>query len=230
MPSPTGRALAAATEATPFAQFARWFDEAQAAAGGSARAMTLSTVRLDGRPNARTVILASADERGFVFGTDMTSVKATELLRPPHGASLTFNWPGPKHPSRNVRVDGVATPLSDADADAIFARRPLKSKLGVHVGGQSEMLASCEAWHDRFEEVCQTHLGAGSSTVGTMPREDAAAVTVPRPSHWCGFRVVPDRVEFWEEAPADAPPLHRREVWSRPDLESPLWQTGELAP
>jgi len=219
----------------PIAKFNGWLDTAQAHRGGL-RAMTLSTVRADGRPSARTVILGWADANGFVFGTDVSSPKMAELCRAPHGASLTFNFPPVPDagiPARNIRVDGVAGELTSDEADAIFARRPLKSKLGVLVGGQSAPLTSPEAWNEAFEQVCKDHgFAGGAATVDALPRDEARAVEIKRPAHWGGSRIVPDRIEFWEEANATgAPPLHLRDEWSRAPSSPATRETEEgIAP
>jgi pyridoxamine 5'-phosphate oxidase len=165
----------------PFRLFAGWFAEAKKSEPNNPDAMTLATVDADGFPNARMVLLKGFDERGFVFYTNLGSVKGRELAEAPR-AALTLYW---KSLQRQVRVRGEVEPVSDAEADAYFASRSRPSQIGAWASKQSTALESRHA----FEKAVAVHtakFGVGA---------------VPRPPHWSGYRVVPQEIEFWQERP-----------------------------
>ncbi|MBF4162427.1 pyridoxamine 5'-phosphate oxidase [Nocardioides acrostichi] len=162
----------------PVTMFGRWFDEA-AEALGEPNAMVVSTVGADGAPSSRMVLLKGYDERGFVFYTNTSSRKGRDLGGEGRCA-LLFPW---HDLERQVRVEGVAQPLSREEVDAYFAVRPRESRLGAHashqsavVDGRGELEAAYEAAEERFEGV-----------------DD-----VPAPEEWGGYRVEPEVVEFWQ--------------------------------
>jgi pyridoxamine 5'-phosphate oxidase len=190
-------------EIEPLAPFGRWFAEAQASEE-LAEAMTLATVAADGRPAARLVLLKGFDARGFVFYTNLDSRKSLELRDNPL-AALCFLW---KSRRRQVRIEGAAEPVAAAEADAYFASRPRDSQLGAWASAQSRPLASREALERRVGEFAQ-RFGEGP---------------VPRPPFWAGFRVVPDRVEFWQERPFR---LHDRWLFIR---DGEAWRRQRLYP
>jgi pyridoxamine 5'-phosphate oxidase len=167
-------------EVEPLAPFRRWLDEAWKGEP-NAHAMTLATTTLDGRPSARVVLLKGCDAFGFVFYTNLESRKSAELLANPH-AALCFLW---KSLNRQVRVEGPVEPVADDEADTYFAGRPRDSQIGAWASDQSRTLASRAELERRVEEFSR-RFGEG---------------TVPRPTYWSGFRVVPQRVEFWQERP-----------------------------
>ncbi len=157
-------------------------------------AMTLATVGRDGRPAARTVLLKGYDERGFVFYTNFNSRKGQQLAGNPQ-AALLFHW---KHIREGVqvKVEGTVEPVSAGEADAYFASRPRGSQIGAWASLQSQPLASREQFDLRVADVEQRYAG----------------IDVPRPPHWSGFRIVPERIEFWYGAQFR---LHERQCYQR---------------
>jgi pyridoxamine 5'-phosphate oxidase len=190
-------------EAEPLAPFRRWLDEAWKGEP-NAHAMTLATSELDGRPSARVVLLKGLDERGFVFYTNLESRKSTELAANPH-AALCFLW---KSLNRQVRVEGAVEAVGDDEADAYFATRPRDSQIGAWASDQSRPLESRDELERRVEAFAR--------------RFEAGAV--PRPPYWSGLRVVPQRVEFWQERRSR---LHDRHLFVR---EGTGWRRERLFP
>ena len=187
----------------PFDQFARWFDEAAAAALPEPNAMTLATVDPAGGPAARIVLLKGIDPRGLVFHTNYESRKGREIIAEPRVALLFF-W---VELQRQVRVEGVAERVSAEESEAYFAARPRGSQLSAWASPQSAPVPD-RAW-----------LEAQVTSV-----EARFTSTVPRPPHWGGIRVVPSRFEFWQGRESR---LHDRLVWSK---EGDRWKIGRLAP
>lgn len=189
----------------PFAHFAAWFSEAQASEVNDANAMTLATTDRAGRPSARVVLLKDVDSRGFVFYTNLESRKGEELLANPN-AALLFHW---KSLRRQVRIEGPAELVSDAEADAYFASRPYGSQIGAWASDQSRPLAARETLTDRVR-ASEARFPEGA---------------VPRPPHWSGYRIVPQLVELWQDMPFR---LHDRLVFTRTATGG--WATGRLFP
>lgn len=161
--------------------FATLFDEATASPRElEANAMTVATATPDGRPSARTVLLKSFDERGFVFYTHLDSHKGRELAANPRAALLLL-WRSLREAGVQVRVEGAVEQVSDAEADAYFASRPRLSQIGAWASLQSKTLASREEFEARIAEIEARFAGAD----------------VPRPDGWSGYRVVPEAIEFW---------------------------------
>jgi len=196
-------------EDEPFAPFRRWFERAQEQEP-LAETMTLATATRDGRPSLRAVLLKGADRRGFVFYTNLESRKAGELHDNPH-AALCFHW---KSLARQVRVEGDVEPVAEDEADAYFATRQRDSQIGAWASDQSRPLSSRAALEERFA-MCA--------------RQYAAQPAVPRPANWSGFRIVPRRIEFWQEQPFR---LHDRVVFVRegPRGEDMAWRKERLFP
>ena len=190
-------------EVEPLAPFRRWLDEAWKGEP-NAHAMTLATTTSDGRPSARAVLLKGLDERGYVFYTNLESRKSKELLANPH-AALCFLW---KSLDRQVRVEGLVELAADEEADAYFASRPRDSQIGAWASDQSRPLASRAELEQRVDEFSR-RFGEGE---------------VPRPPYWAGFRVVPQRVEFWQERPSR---LHDRILFIH---EGDGWRRERLFP
>jgi pyridoxamine 5'-phosphate oxidase len=190
-------------EVEPLAPFQRWLDEAWKGEP-NAHAMTLATATPDGRPSARMVLLKGIDPRGFVFYTNLESRKSEELFANPH-AGLCFMW---KSLNRQVRVEGPVERVDDEEADAYFASRPHDSQLGAWASDQSRPLESRAALEQRVDEFSRRF----------------AEGRVPRPTYWSGFRVVPQRVEFWQERPFR---LHDRLLFIR---EGEGWRRERLFP
>jgi pyridoxamine 5'-phosphate oxidase len=187
----------------PFAQFQRWYHDAVAASVYEPNAMVVSSVSADDRPSSRLVLLKGFTSAGWVFFTNLGSRKGVELLANPHVA-LLFPW----HPlERQVRVDGLATPLGAEEVATYFDTRPRGSRLGAHASHQSREVASRQELDD-----------AWAAADATYPDE------VPVPEEWGGFRVAPDAVEFWQGRPGR---MHDRLVYRR---DGSSWSVHRLAP
>jgi len=176
----------------PHALFDAWLSEAEAAEPNDPGAMTLATADSSGRPSARVVLLKGHDARGFVFYTNEQSAKGGQLAASP-AAALLFHW---KSLRRQVRIEGPVERVAVADADAYFATRGRDSQLGAWASDQSRPLDARATFEARFE-------AAGKRF---------ADGTVSRPPHWGGYRVVPERIEFWEDRPHR---LHHRRLFTR---------------
>ena len=170
------------------------FDEALAAGEPDRTAMVVATASLDARPSARTVLLKAHDARGFVFYTHQDGRKGRDLQANPH-AALLFHWPRVRL-GVQVRVEGGVELVSDDEADAYFASRPRASQLGAWASRQSETLESRATFESRLVQAERQFDG----------RE------VPRPARWTGFRVRPQRIEFWYGAEFR---LHQRDMYER---------------
>jgi pyridoxamine 5'-phosphate oxidase len=188
----------------PIRQFQLWLEQALDAQLPEPNAMTVATVDAEGRPSARILLIKGVDERGFVFYTNYESRKGRELAGNPH-ASLLFHW---IELERQVRIEGVVEKTSAEQSDAYFASRPLASRIGAWASEQSREIATraeLEAREKAFAE-----------RFGESP---------PRPPHWGGYRLVPDRIEFWQGRPSR---LHDRILYTR-EAEN-RWQISRLSP
>ncbi len=165
-------------EPDPVAMFRRWLRAASEAGLHEPNAMVVATAGADGVPSARLVLLKGLDERGFVFYTNYSSRKGRELRERP-ACALLFPW---HDLERQVRVDGTASPLTEAENAAYFSSRPRESRLGAWASPQSVVVSSRAELDERYAAV-EERFGEGE---------------VPVPSHWGGFRVAPEAVEFWQ--------------------------------
>jgi pyridoxamine 5'-phosphate oxidase len=189
---------------SPFQQFGKWWEEAISSDIDEVNAMTLATVDEHARPSARIVLLKGFDEQGFVFFTNYQSNKGKALSLNPL-ASLVFFW---KELERQVRIDGTCIRVSEEESDVYFQSRPLGSKLGAWASPQSSVISN--------RSVIENELDAAANRY--------ADGNVPRPSHWGGYRVIPDAIEFWQGRPSR---LHDRLKYIRSSGE---WRIERLAP
>jgi pyridoxamine 5'-phosphate oxidase len=188
----------------PHALFEEWLAEARLAEPNDPTAMALATADADGRPSARMVLMKGHDERGFVFYTNLDSRKGGELAANP-SAALLFHW---KSLRRQVRIEGPVEPVSEAEADSYFATRARDSQLGAWASDQSRPLDARATFEARYEEVRSRFEGGD----------------VPRPPRWAGWRVKPERIEFWNDR---AHRLHERRLFIR---AGESWSEGLLYP
>ncbi|MEM8782907.1 MAG: pyridoxamine 5'-phosphate oxidase [Planctomycetota bacterium] len=190
---------------SPFDQFQMWFTQAKAAGIKEPNAMTLATASADGVPDARIVLLKGlSPQSGFAFYTNYDSVKAKQLEANPR-ATLVFYW---DRLDRQIRVQGGVHRLPDAANDRYFAQRPRGSQIGAWVSPQSSVIPDRDVLAKREAELVERYEGQD----------------VPRPLHWGGYAVLPERIEFWQGQPSR---LHDRLVYVR---DGEAWKVERLAP
>lgn len=194
------------TEGTrdPVSLFHNWFEKAKGVEVSLPEAMSVASVAKDGRPSTRMVLLKHADEHGFVFYTNLTSRKGVEITANSYVA-LLFHW---KSLTQQIRIEGIAEPVLDKEADNYFASRDRGAQIGAWASDQSSPM---ESRFDLEKRVAQYTAKFGVSKVD-------------RPPFWSGFRVVPDRYEFWSEGQFR---LHERLIYQK---EGTNWRTERLFP
>lgn len=190
----------------PVALFHEWMAKARETEPEDPNAMALATADADGYPDVRMVLLKAADENGFVFYTNLESVKGRELAANQR-AALCFHW---KSLRRQIRIRGTVTPVSDAEADAYFASRHRDSQIGAWASRQSRPLAT------RFE--LEREVASYTAKFGLGK--------IPRPPHWSGFCITPLRIEFWRDRLFR---LHDRLVFER-STPGAAWTCSKLFP
>lgn len=188
----------------PYALFTEWLADATRSEVNDPNALCLATATPEGRPSARMVLLKGHDARGFVFYTNLESRKGSELAANPF-AALCFHW---KTLQRSVRVEGAVEAVSDAEADEYYASRARGSRIGAWASRQSRPLEGRWALEKAVADYT-LKFGIGA---------------IPRPPHWSGFRVVPDRIEFWRDMPFR---LHERRVFH---ADGATWREEALYP
>jgi pyridoxamine 5'-phosphate oxidase len=188
----------------PVVQFRTWFQNARASDIPEPNAMTLGTADASGRVSCRTVLLKAYDERGFVFFTNYGSRKARQIGENPH-ASLLFPWIAM---ARQVEVSGRVEKITSSESLAYFLSRPFGSRIGAWVSDQSAVIPSRQILLVKFEELKQRFANG----------------EVPKPEGWGGYRIVPDRFEFWQ---GGRDRLHDRFCYAR---ENNHWNISRLAP
>jgi pyridoxamine 5'-phosphate oxidase len=188
----------------PFTLFDSWFAEAQASEPNDPNAMAVATVGADGQPSVRMVLLKGHGPDGFTFYTNLGSRKSCQLIEQGH-AALLFHW---KSLRRQIRIEGPVARVDDATADAYFATRSRNSQLGAWASEQSQPLDSRATFEARFAEQ--------------EARFEGTDVT--RPPFWSGYRVSPQRIEFWQDREFR---LHERWLYVR---DGDAWTRGMLYP
>ena len=189
----------------PIARFTEILEQAKKTNLPEPTALVLATTDADGKPSARVVLLKEFDARGFVFYTNLESRKAIALRANPQ-AALCFYWP-PLY--QQIRIDGTVEQVADAEADAYFASRPRGAQIGAWASRQSAVLSSRAELENRMKKF----------------EEEFSGRQVPRPPFWSGFRVIPERIEFWESRENR---LHERTLYVREGERS--WVIQKLYP
>ncbi len=190
---------------SPFDQFEKWFNDTIEAEIDLPDAMTIATATADGIPSARMVVLRGFDINGFCFYTDYDSQKGKELATNPH-AALVFYW---RELDRQVRCNGTVEKMSPDESDAYFASRPNNSKLAVWTERQSIVISGREHLEENFEKAKLSY----------------SDIDIPRPTHWGGYRLVPNMFEFWQGSPSR---LHDRIRYTL--NENGDWEISRLSP
>ncbi len=193
------------TDVDPLIQFEKWWQQAINSDIDEVNAMTLSTVGEKNKPSSRIVLLKGFEKNGFVFYTNYESHKSTEIEKNPN-VSLVIFW---KELERQVRIEGVAKKINEEESDRYFNSRPDKSKIGAWASPQSKVIPSRAILEKNEADYELKFSGA----------------TIPRPSHWGGFIIIPKMIEFWQGRPSR---LHDRICYTLEENNS--WRKERLAP
>jgi pyridoxamine 5'-phosphate oxidase len=191
--------------ANPMDQFKIWFKEAIDAAVNEPNAMSIATIKQDGTPSSRIVLLKGIQDNGFVFYTNYNSHKGKQLAGNKH-AALLFFWP---ELQRQVRIEGTVSKIAESESDAYFASRPIESQIGAHASPQSEVIPGRHVLEENYEKF--------KLLFDRTP--------LIRPSHWGGFMVEPKSIEFWQ---GRASRLHDRFLYTKTQVLQ--WTHTRLAP
>ncbi len=189
----------------PMEQFKHWFKEAIDAEVNEPNAMSLATIKHDGKPSMRIVLLKGIQDNGFVFYTNYNSNKGKQMNENKQ-AALLFFWP---ELQRQVRIEGTVSKISEKESDAYFASRPTESQIGAHASPQSEPISGREVLEQNFEKF----------------KILFESTPIVRPIHWGGYIIEPQSIEFWQ---GRASRLHDRFLFSKTNTLD--WTHTRLAP
>jgi pyridoxamine 5'-phosphate oxidase len=194
------------THSDAIEQFNRWFDQAMFAELPEPNAMTLATASAEGRVSSRVVLLKEFDKKGFVFFTNYNSRKGKDISENPFGA-ISFLW---LELERQVRIEGIIDKITPEESDHYFESRPRGSQLGAWASDQSKLVESRIALSEQYNALEKKY----------------ADQKIPRPPHWGGYRLMPDRIEFWQGGPGR---IHDRIIYTRAS-DGISWDKKRLAP
>ncbi len=188
----------------PYELFAKWYAQAVEQEPNDPNAVAVATADKEGKPHARMMLMKGYDTDGFLFFTNLESNKGVEILANPHVA-LCFHW---KSLLKQIRIEGPVRQVDDEEADSYFNSRPRGSKIGAWASLQSRVVQSREEFEARYKQF----------------QNDFEDKDIPRPPNWTGFRLVPERIEFWQQQEYR---LHRRILYKK---EGEAWAQEMLYP
>ncbi|MTI30203.1 pyridoxamine 5'-phosphate oxidase, partial [Cytophagales bacterium RKSG123] len=189
----------------PVEQFKKWFEEALQAEVMEPSAMNLATISSQGRPSSRIMLLKGVENQKFIFYTNYESNKGKDIIANPFVA-LNFFWP---ELERQVRVEGIIKKVSAETSDSYFKSRPRSSQIGAWVSEQSHPITDRKILEERYQQLVKKYEGQ----------------EIPRPSFWGGYKVIPERIEFWQGRPSR---LHDRLSYTKESNNN--WKIERLSP